>query len=68
MSQELPEHLWKNRIAWDAWAAEFAESAPRAWSQTAPTWGIFQVPEDQLRVLPESVADLDVTELGCGTA
>ena len=68
MRQDLPEHVWKNRIAWDTWAVEFAAWAPEAWSQNAPTWGIFQVPEDELRVFPEPVAGLDVIELGCGTA
>jgi SAM-dependent methyltransferase len=68
MDQQLPEHVQKNRIAWDTWAAEFAEWAPRAWAQEAPTWGIFQAPEAELGVFPESVAGLDVIELGCGTA
>ena len=68
MRQELPEHVQKNRIAWDTWAAEYAEWAPRAWAQDAPTWGIFQAPEAELGVFPESVDGLDVIELGCGTA
>src|SRR5919106_1492975 len=68
MDQELPEHARKNRIVWDTWAAEYAEWAPRAWAQDAPTWGIFQVPEAELGIFPESVAGLDVIELGCGTA
>ena len=68
MDQELPEHVQKNRIVWDAWAAEYAEWAPRAWATDVPTWGIFHAPEAELRVFPESVAGLDVIELGCGTA
>ena len=68
MLKERPEHVRKNRIVWDAWAAEYAEWAPRAWAQDAPTWGIFQAPEAELGVFPESVEGLDVIELGCGTA
>jgi SAM-dependent methyltransferase len=30
-------------------------------------WGIFQVPESQLHVLPDDLAGLDAIELGCGT-
>ena len=32
------------------------------------TWGIFDVPETQLRVLPDELEGKDVVELGCGTA
>src|SRR5215217_721767 len=68
MDASLPEYVQKNRIVWDTWAAEYAEWAPRAWAQDAPTWGIFHAPESELGVFPESVAGLDVIELGCGTA
>ncbi|MDF3016292.1 MAG: ubiG 2, partial [Thermomicrobiales bacterium] len=68
MDQELPEHAQKNRIVWDTWATEYAAWAPRAWAQDAPTWGIFRAPEAELGVFPESVAGLDIIELGCGTA
>src|ERR687893_3325087 len=68
MDQSLPEHAQKNRIAWETWAAEFAEWAPRAWESETPTWGIFQAPEAELGAFPESVAGLDVIELGWGTA
>ena len=27
MGQDLPEHVQKNRMAWDSWAAEFTEWA-----------------------------------------
>jgi SAM-dependent methyltransferase len=53
---------------WDTWAAEYAAWAPQAWAQDAPTWGIFRLPDAELGVFPESVAGLDVIELGCGTA
>lgn len=31
-------------------------------------WGIWGIPESELRILPEVIADLDTIELGCGTA
>ena len=31
------------------------------------TWGIWGVPERQVRMLPETLAGLDTIELGCGT-
>ncbi len=68
MDAELPEHVRRNRTAWDRYAADFAEGAPRAWAQDEPDWGIFHVPDADLGVLPDDLAGLDVVELGCGTA
>ena len=68
MDAELPEYVRRNRTQWDAWAAGYAEWAPRAWTAAAPTWGVFSVPDADLGVLPSSVDGLDVVELGCGTA
>ena len=67
MSDELPEHVRRNRAAWDQWAADYADAGRRAWAQPEPTWGIWAVPESVLHVLP-SVDGRDVIELGCGTA
>ena len=68
MEPDLPEHVRRNRAAWDTWAPDFASWAPRAWADDELTWGIFSVPEAELGALPESVAGMDVVELGCGTA
>jgi len=61
-----PEYLLRNRIAWDAEAPSYVASAERAWANE-PTWGIWGVPEEDLRLLP-NVANMDVLEDGCGTA
>ena len=45
----------------------YSEHAVRAWAAEDITWGIFNVPEQQLGVLGD-VRGLDVVELGCGTA
>src|SRR4249920_632056 len=65
---DLPEHVRRNRIAWDRWAADYADPGAALWAQDAPTWGIWGVPESQLRMLPSDLADKDAIELGCGTA
>jgi SAM-dependent methyltransferase len=64
----LPEHAGRNRSEWTAWAPEYAETASDQWGMEELAWGVWGVPERELRVLPASVAGLDVVELGCGTA
>jgi SAM-dependent methyltransferase len=68
VSDELPEHVSRNRVAWDGWAAQYVEAGERGWAQAEPTWGIWGVPESQVGVLPADLAGLDAIELGCGTA
>ena len=65
---ELPEHVRRNRVHWDARTAEYVGPGERAWARQEPTWGIWRVPDAELRVLPEDLAGKDVIELGCGTA
>jgi SAM-dependent methyltransferase len=65
---ELPEHVRRNRAAWDVWAEEYEGPGRRNWAQEEPTWGVFGVPESEVGVFPEDVAGLDGIELGCGTA
>ncbi len=63
----LPDHVRRNRVAWDKFAREYAEPGRIAWSQDEPTWGIWNIPESEAQILPD-VKGLDVIELGCGTA
>jgi 2-polyprenyl-3-methyl-5-hydroxy-6-metoxy-1,4-benzoquinol methylase len=65
---DLPEHVRLNREAWNEWAAEYVEPAERNWASADPTWGVWGVPEAQLRMLPEDMSGMDAIELGCGTA
>lgn len=60
------EHVLRNRAAWDRWAQEYAEPGRRNW-QEEPSWGIWGIPETEVRLLPD-VEGRDVIELGCGTA
>jgi len=64
---ELPEHVARNRAAWNEYAAEFEPDGRRNWGQEEPTWGIWNVPERELGVLPAQLDGLDAIELGCGT-
>jgi len=61
------EHVARNQKVWDQWAVDYEESGRRRWAQNDPSWGVWSVPDSQLHVLPDRVADLDVIELGCGT-
>src|SRR5690348_10385227 len=57
-----------NRALWTQINARYGDDhAHRAWTARDITWGIFNVPEQQLGVLGD-VRGLDVVELGCGTA
>ncbi len=55
-----------NQATWDRRAAEYVDAGRRGWAGE-PHWGVWRVPEAELRILPE-VAGRDVVELGCGTA
>lgn len=61
------DHVARNRVAWDGYAAQYAGPGRRAWATDEATWGVFGVPEAELQLLPD-VSGLDVIELGCGTA
>ena len=62
------DHIRRNRDAWNEWAAEFEESGEQNWAADDPSWGIWSVPEAELRVLPDDLDGKDAIELGCGTA
>ena len=65
----MPEsqHVLRNRAAWDEWAGEYEEAGRRNWASEEPTWGIWDVPDSAVGMMPD-VDGKDVVELGCGTA
>jgi SAM-dependent methyltransferase len=65
---ELPEHVRRNRAHWDQLAPQFVSAGEHGWSITEPNWGIWDVPESEVRMFPDDLAGKDVIELGCGTA
>jgi SAM-dependent methyltransferase len=62
-----PDHVRTNRVAWDRQAAQYAEPGRDNWAAAEPSWGIWNVPEEQLGILPPSLHGADCLELGCGT-
>jgi SAM-dependent methyltransferase len=61
------DYLTTNRDIWNADAANWVDLANRLWRLETPEWGIWGNPESDLRLLPETMRDLDAIELGCGT-
>jgi SAM-dependent methyltransferase len=66
-STELPDHVRRNREHWDTNAAEWVEPGRRNWSAAEPTWGSWNIPESEVRMLPPDLDGMDTIELGCGT-
>ena len=65
---ELPDHVARNRSEWDGLAAEYVADGERRWAAREPSWGIWGVPESELRMLPADCSGIESIELGCGTA
>src|SRR6266851_7546598 len=66
--EALPDYAVRNRATWTAANAQYtAGNARSSWAQERMAWGVWKVPEDEIKVLPD-VNGFDVIELGCGTA
>lgn len=63
----LPEHVRANRESWDRFAHEYVEAGHQNWAASEISWGIWDVPETQLRLLPDDLSGQDIADLGCGT-
>lgn len=61
------DHVTENRAYWDGQADWYAARAREHWAAEDVTWGIWNLPQAQVPLLPDDVAGLDVIELGCGT-
>ena len=57
----------RNREAWDGRADEYQELHREMLGRTEPRWGMWQIPEAELRILGD-VAGREVLEYGCGAA
>jgi SAM-dependent methyltransferase len=62
----LSDHAARNREVWNADAENWVESGRRSWANPTPWWGMWEIPEEELGLLPD-VAGLDGVDLGCGT-
>jgi SAM-dependent methyltransferase len=67
LADGLSEDAARNRAFWDSRADEYQERHREHIGRPEPRWGIWQLPEDELRLLGD-VAGKDVLELGCGAA
>ena len=63
----LPEHVRANRAYWDERADDWISPGTRSWAATEPSWGVWALPESELRMLPADMTGMDAIELGCGT-
>ena len=61
------EHLAVNRAYWQGMAHDWVASGEVAWTEE-PNWGLWDIPESELRLLPDDMKGLSAIELGCGTA
>lgn len=67
-SGDVPEYIAINREHWTENNAAYTDRAAEgAWNEKDITWGLWNTPEAEVRVLPD-VSGKDVVELGCGTA
>jgi SAM-dependent methyltransferase len=64
---DLPDYAARNRALWSADDANQVEWGRENWTREEIRWGLFGVPEDEIKVLP-GLYETDVVELGCGTA
>ena len=61
------DHVSLTRAYWDAQATRWVEMGEAAWRQAEPSWGIWELPETQLQMLPADMRGMHAIELGCGT-
>ncbi len=62
-------YVERNREVWTEAAAEYVGAGERNWAADEITWGIYAVPEYELRALADvELEGKDAVELGCGTA
>jgi SAM-dependent methyltransferase len=65
---DVSDYVLRNRALWNVRAQEYAVAGERAWAQSIPTWGIWEVPESEVKLLPKDLNGKRTIELGCGTA
>lgn len=64
----MTDHVQHNREAWNGLASDYEAAGRRRWSDDDVTWGVFNVPEEDVGMLAGLDLDgADVVELGCGT-
>lgn len=66
---DLPDYVAANRELWDSDAPNWVAMGERAWAIEEPNdWGIWHIPESELKLIPEQMEGMNAIELGSGTA
>lgn len=60
------DHVRSNRRVWEGNAPDHVKPAELMWSEGEPRWGIWNIPESGVGILPSDLDGKDVVELGCG--
>lgn len=60
------DHQVANREAWQTFAERYVEPAERGWASGDPHWGIWQIPDTEVHLLPEDLTGKRCLEIGCG--
>ncbi len=68
MDENAPAYLQGNVDGWQEESENFIQPANDAWAAAQPYWGIWRIPNTEIRLLPASMSNLRCIELGCGTA
>ena len=65
---DLPDYVKANRAHWTKNNAAYTDGrAEHAWNEQEISWGLWNTPESEVKILPD-FRGRDVVELGCGTA
>jgi ubiquinone/menaquinone biosynthesis C-methylase UbiE len=68
MTSGAPDYLARNIENWTESNQQYGDArAEQSWGKDEITYGVFGIPEREVRVLPD-FAGKDVVEIGCGTA
>ena len=63
IDEKLPEHVRMNRAQWDADAPEWVAAGERAWAAHESTWGVWNVPETTVGLLPADMTGMNAIAL-----
>jgi len=66
MSSHEPDYVLTNRAHWDKHADEWIAGGEGGWG-AQPAWGMWQIPDAELRLFPGDMTGMRAIELGCGT-
>jgi SAM-dependent methyltransferase len=67
MSAQESDSISANREFWETRRDEQLKFARGQWTRSEPAWGVFGIPEESAKLLPEHADGVRVVELGCGT-